>query len=100
MKTLWLICLASTLAGLAGARDWDQFGGPAMGHADGSPHVSWSAGKNVLWSVEMPGKGWSSPVIAGETVWVTTALDGGRSLRVVAMRLSDGGVVRGAATRP
>ena len=37
-----------------------------------------------------PGLGWSSPVIQGEQVWLTTATDGGRSLRALCLDRATG----------
>jgi outer membrane protein assembly factor BamB len=48
--------------------------------------VEWSESRNVTWKVPVPGAGWSSPVVAGGRVWLTTALEAGRgaSLRAIA----------------
>ena len=57
------------------ADDWPQWRGPAgQGHSDatGLP-TKWDAEKNVSWKTSILGRGWSSPVIAGEHVWLTTA---------------------------
>jgi outer membrane protein assembly factor BamB len=35
----------------------------------------WSATENVRWSVEVPGRGWSSPIVWGDTVFLTTAVN-------------------------
>ena len=52
-----------------------QFRGP---NGDGvySEHSpkSWNDDSNVRWSVDVPGGGWSSPVVAGDFVFVTTAV--------------------------
>ncbi|HJN81372.1 MAG TPA: PQQ-binding-like beta-propeller repeat protein, partial [Verrucomicrobiota bacterium] len=55
--------------------DWPQWRGPGgQGHADASkPPTEWSEVKNVSWRIELPGRGWSSPVILGNQVWVTAA---------------------------
>ena len=45
--------------------------------------MRWSETKNVTWKTAVPGKGWSSPVISGNQIWMTTAADGGKSLRAV-----------------
>ena len=65
--------------------DWPQFRGPnGQGHSDakGLP-IEWSETQNVTWKVQIPGTGHSSPVIAGDQVWMTTAVDKGRSLRAI-----------------
>ncbi len=59
----------------AAGDDWPAFrGGPHAGVAEGSTlPATWDAGKNVRWKVEVPGRGWSSPVVWGERVFVTSA---------------------------
>ncbi len=77
------ILLVVVLASSTLRADWPQFRGPdGQGHsdADGVP-LTWSESKNITWKTTIPGQGWSSPVIAGNQVWLTTALEGGRSLR-------------------
>ncbi len=56
---------------------WPQFRGPdGQGHAVGkNVPRTWSDTENVTWSVEIPGRGWSSPVAADGQVWLTTALE-------------------------
>jgi len=57
--------------------DWPEFRGPTgQGHATaaGLP-LEWSATKNVAWKQPLPGKGWSSPVLAGGRLFLTTAAD-------------------------
>jgi len=66
------------LAGVARA-DWPEFRGPtADGQvaAAGLP-LTWSETENVKWKTEIPFRGWSTPVVLGGQVWLTTAtLDG------------------------
>lgn len=55
--------------------NWPQFRGPdGQGHADKAP-LQWSESKNVRWKTPVPGRGWSSPVVFGDRVWVTTAIE-------------------------
>lgn len=67
------------LAPFAGghAEDWPQFRGPGgQGHAAvGEAPLAWSEEENVVWKVPVPGRGWSSPVVAGRQVWLTTAVE-------------------------
>ena len=56
--------------------NWPQFRGPdARGVADnaGLPE-QWSATENVAWKTGIPGRGWSSPIVWGNRVFVTTAV--------------------------
>ncbi len=70
--TFFLSLAAVAVAGEVG---WPQFRGPGgSAVADGATlPVEWSATKNVAWIAEIPGNGWSSPVVAGGRVFVTTA---------------------------
>ena len=58
------------------AADWPQFRGPngSATSTDRNLPVEWSADKNVAWKVTIPGYGWSSPVVWGDKVFVTTAI--------------------------
>jgi len=69
-----LVLLASASVALS-ADSWPGFRGPAGdGRADGkSVPTQWSEKENVRWKTAIHGKGWSSPVVLGNQVWVTTA---------------------------
>ncbi|MCL6505069.1 MAG: PQQ-binding-like beta-propeller repeat protein [Pirellulales bacterium] len=87
--------LALTLAFAAAharAADWPQFRGPdGQGRAmDGDPPLRWDEGQNIAWKAAVRGQGWSSPVIGGGQVWLTTADEGGHSLRAVCLDLASG----------
>jgi len=60
-----------------GAQTWPQFRGP-----DGQGHVThddvptqWSDSEGVRWKTALPGRGWSSPVVWGNQIWMTTAIE-------------------------
>lgn len=64
------------LASWAGAEDWTEFRGPGkQGHSSetGIP-TTWSATENVKWRVAVPGSGWSSPVVAADRIYLTSAV--------------------------
>lgn len=68
-----LVLIAASLS-LSAADTWPGFRGPtADGHATGKnvPTV-WNEKDNIRWKTEIHGKGWSSPVVFGDQVWVTT----------------------------
>ena len=79
----------------AGAQDWPEFRGPTgQGHSQerGIP-FEWSEARNITWKTAVPGTGWSSPVVAGGRVWLTTALPverGTISLRLLAFDAATG----------
>src|SRR5258707_11479832 len=74
---------ALALAGpLAGASDqWPQFRGPSAGVApdDQALPERWSATENIVWRLDVPGIGWSSPVVWGDHIFVTSAINSGQS---------------------
>jgi hypothetical protein len=72
-----LLALLSTFALHASAIDWPQWRGPdGQGHAKatGLP-TEWSETSNIVWKTPTPGRGWSSPVIDGREIWLTTAIE-------------------------
>lgn len=87
------LALSATAAAYAG--DWPQFRGPTgQGHApDASVPLTWSETENIAWKTAVPGRGWSSPVIAGGLAWLTTAVtdrEAGTSLRLLAYDVASG----------
>lgn len=87
-------CLASAPAALPADR-WSEFRGPAgTGHSDatGLPR-EWSETQNVAWKAAVHGRGWSSPVVLGGQVWLTTATRDGRELSVLAFDRESGRVL-------
>jgi outer membrane protein assembly factor BamB len=64
----------------ASAAHWPQWRGPsANGVAAGDAPLEWSDTKNVAWKVEIPGRGFSTPVVWGDTLFLTTAVPTGKS---------------------
>ena len=88
-----LVLLLASTGVATHAEDWPQFRGPAgQGHSSerGLP-VEWSESRNVIWKTPVPGRGWSSPVVAGGRVWLTTSIkDRGASLRALAFDAGTG----------
>jgi outer membrane protein assembly factor BamB len=58
---------------------WPQFRGPeSRGIASGSNLPDrWSATENVAWKMDVPGRGWSSPIVWQDRVFLTTAVNSG-----------------------
>lgn len=83
--------LALLVTSSAFAADWPGFRGPTgQGVSDESAPLKWSDKEGIAWSVEVPGAGWSSPVVANGKVFVTTATDGGKTCRVLAFDAKTG----------
>ncbi len=67
------------LTGTAAGNDafWPQFRGPQGDGIvrEGRAPRHWSETDNVSWKTPLPGKGWSSPVVADGQVWMTSAVE-------------------------
>lgn len=75
--TQMVVVLLTAASSFAVAQDWSQFRGPngnGLSEATGIP-ASWSEEENVSWKTEIPGRGWSSPVMAEDQIWLTTAIE-------------------------
>lgn len=70
-----VLALGSCLALSAATIDnWPQFRGPRSEGLADDPNLPdrWSQTENVVWKTEIPGRGWSSPIVWGDRVFVTT----------------------------
>ena len=78
------LCAAMLLAprGAAADTNWPQFRGPdGQGHSDATAvPLRWSAAEGVVWKTPVHGRGWSSPVVWGNQIWLTTATEDGKEL--------------------
>ena len=96
----WLVLILGMLSPTVRGDDWLEFRGPGgQGHAlaAGLPE-RWSETENLAWKQTIPGKGWSSPVVVGGQVYLTTAVPEGeedppaQSLRVMCLDEASGRV--------
>ena len=75
--TLFYLC---TLIPASGAEaDWPQFRGPTGDGlaVEAAPPLRWSETENIRWKVALPGRGRSSPVLLGDRIWLTFAVEQG-----------------------
>ena len=77
MRTLVLLLVVSNcLVTNAADENWNQFRGPrgdGTSNAVGLP-TSFSEGSpEIVWKTPIPGRAWSSPVVWGNQIWITTA---------------------------
>ncbi|MBM3848103.1 MAG: quinonprotein alcohol dehydrogenase, partial [Verrucomicrobia bacterium] len=87
--------LVSYLPSLQAADEWPQFRGPT---GDGNVRsarlpITWSETNNVRWKTPIHGRAWSSPVIWGNQIWVTTATEDGRVLSAICVDRDSGKIV-------
>jgi outer membrane protein assembly factor BamB len=95
MKTIALLTIATANLAIADI-NWPEFRGPRGDGATTATGLAVEMGeeKNVKWKTPIAGKAWSSPVVWGKQVWVTTATENGKELGVVQLDLDTGKVVR------
>jgi outer membrane protein assembly factor BamB len=89
-----LLLLGCALA-VSASDHWPQFRGPeGNGHSDvkGLP-LTWSETQNVVWKTAIHDRGWSSPVIYGNQIWLTTATVDGRKLYALCLDRASGRIV-------
>lgn len=74
VTVLSLLMIAASCG--AASDDWPQFRGPTgqgISTATSIP-TEWNTRKNVAWSTEIPGRGWSSPVVSAGKIYLTTSI--------------------------
>lgn len=78
----WLrraVAMACALAGMVAARgdDWPSWRGPAGTGISAEKTIppSWSAKQNILWKIDLPDRGNSSPIVVGDKVFITQAIE-------------------------
>jgi outer membrane protein assembly factor BamB len=80
LRTLLIACVLFSSC-VALAEDWPQFRGHgANGLPSEAGPLTWSETENLAWTIDVPGSGWSSPIVARGKVLLTTAVpegDGG-----------------------
>jgi len=94
LATSFAVVIAAAPAAAA-ETNWAQFRGP---RADGSTPcknlpLTWSETENVIWKTPIHGRGWSSPVVWGKQVWMTTATPDGKEMFAVCVDATSGRVV-------
>lgn len=74
---------------------WPQFRGPEGTGVSASRTLplTWSEKASVKWKTAIHGRAWSSPVILGNQVWVTTATPDGRELSALALDKESGAII-------
>src|SRR4029450_8139440 len=66
-----------TATAVSADQEWPQFRGPTSGVGvnDLALPDKWSATEGVTWKLDVPGRGWSSPIATGDHVFVTSAVN-------------------------
>ncbi|GAB5406420.1 MAG: PQQ-binding-like beta-propeller repeat protein [Aureliella sp.] len=81
-KTLAVLLILALLPKYLYAQtDWPQFRGPASNPTSENDNLpeEWGPDHNIEWSSELPGRGWSSPIVVRNRVFLTTVVTDGQS---------------------
>lgn len=72
--------------------NWTQFRGSNLDgiSRDSLVPVSWNDTTNILWKTDIRGRGWSSPVVCGNQVWLTTATADGKEMSGICLDFMTG----------
>ena len=75
-----LLTVATLCVTISVQANWPQFRGPGARGIAEFPDIpdTWSATKNVAWKTDLPGRGWSSPIVWGDRVFLTTVINKGK----------------------
>ena len=99
LAPLFTVLLSTSLAFPARAADdlnWPEFRGPrgdGVSTSTGLP-LNWSETSHVKWRTEIHGRAWSSPIIWGDQVWLSTATPDGHELYAVCVDRETGKILR------
>jgi outer membrane protein assembly factor BamB len=77
-------------------KNWTHFRGSQLdGIATGATNlpIFFNDTTHVIWKTDIPGRGWSSPVIYGEQVWLTTATPDGKELSAICLDFNSGKLI-------
>ena len=89
------VCWIGAVHGAEAGENWTSYRGPTdQGHCESVDlPVRWSERENVAWKIPLPGKAWSSPVIWGDRIWLTTASEDGTQLSAICVAKSSGKIL-------
>jgi len=84
-----------SLVGKSQDNNWTHFRGSRLNGISNveTVPVKWSDDSGFMWKTEIHGKGWSSPVIYGNQIWLTTASDDGKELFVMCLDFRTGKII-------
>jgi len=75
--------------------NWSRFRGPnGQGiSSETNLPVNWSAVENIAWKTDIPGEGWSSPIVWKDHIFLTTATNDGKDCHVIAVDRKTGKIL-------
>jgi outer membrane protein assembly factor BamB len=95
-----LLALAGAMLSAQPKPEWPQWRGPFnTGMAAGDAPLTWDDTRHVRWKLAIPGRGHSTPVVAGNRLFLTTAVPTGKVTRAGARSRAGGGADDGLEHR-
>ncbi len=72
--------------------NWTHFRGSNLDgiSAEQQVPVEWNDTTNIMWKTDIDGKGWSSPVVFADQIWVTTATEEGKKMSGICLDFNTG----------
>ena len=99
MKSSILFCVCCIIALITVSaqetENWTGFRGPngqGISKATGLP-LNWSAEENIAWKTDIPGEGWSSPIVWNNHIFLTTTTEDGKNCHVIAVDRKAGNIL-------
>jgi outer membrane protein assembly factor BamB len=96
MRTIISFLMISFVTSLVWSSDnWPEFRGPSKdGHSNATDlPLTWSETENINWKVPIHDRGWSTPVIWGDQIWMTTALENGEQMFAICVSNKTGKIL-------
>lgn len=98
IKSLVLLISGLFSSGILNSQEpvpsWTHFRGNELNGISTANHlpIVWSDSMHIGWKTDIDGKGWSSPVVYGEQIWLTAASVEGREMRAICVDFSTGAI--------
>lgn len=94
LAVLSIVCLPAVWLSAAVAAQWPEFRGPSGDGQAGEADLPLEINDSVVkWKTPIHGKGWSSPVVWDDQIWLTTATEDGTRMSVICVDRATGNVV-------
>jgi outer membrane protein assembly factor BamB len=80
---------------IAQQQNWTHFRGSNLNAISESenPPVTWSETSNIRWKTDLEGKGWSSPVVLDNQIWLTSATEDGKKMNGICLDFNTGKIL-------
>ena len=95
LNLLGCLCLLIATSPVGAEVNWPEFRGPyGNGHAEVSNvPATWSESENITWKTAIHDRGWSSPVIWNQQIWMGTATADGKQMFAVCVERDSGKIL-------